>query len=238
MQSENIQKLLLTKANLTVEKALEIAQGMEAAALQAKELKGSQPSNSVHTTVRTPARRGPCGHCGCGNHDKSVCKFCNAKCHKCGKVGHIAPVYRSKAPGKPPSRKTKWLSTTTTEPAPSPEEPTTPPDESREESLFVVRDTLCSPPPYLVELRVNGQPLTMEIDTGAGSSVAPESAVAALLPSNKLQPYTGLPLRTYTGEPIPIKGVLPVTVKYGQQSHHNLRLVVVRGSGPSLLGRD
>ena len=72
MQSENIQKVLLTKANLTLEKALEIAQGMEAAALQAKELKGSQPSNSVHTTVETPARRGPCGRCGRGNHDKSV----------------------------------------------------------------------------------------------------------------------------------------------------------------------
>ena len=40
MQRENVQKVLLTKANLTLEKALEITQGMEAAAKQSKELKG------------------------------------------------------------------------------------------------------------------------------------------------------------------------------------------------------
>ena len=101
MQSEGTQKVLLTKATLTLEKALEISQGMEAATIKSKELKGSQPSNSV-LAVETPARQNrPCGRCGRGNHDKSVCKFRNATCHKCGKVGHIAPVCRSKAAGKP-----------------------------------------------------------------------------------------------------------------------------------------
>ena len=47
MQSESTQKVLLTKANLTLEKALEISQGMEAATIKSKELKGSQPSSSV-----------------------------------------------------------------------------------------------------------------------------------------------------------------------------------------------
>ena len=45
MQSDNIQKVLLTKANLTLDKAVEISQGMEAAAKQAKELKGSRCPN-------------------------------------------------------------------------------------------------------------------------------------------------------------------------------------------------
>ena len=245
MQSEGTQKVLLTKANLTLEKALEISQGMEAATIKSKELKGSQPSNSV-LAVETPARQNrPCGRCGRGNHDKSVCKFRNATCHKCGKVGHIAPVCRSKAAGKPtrgPTRKTKWLSTTT-EPTPLPEEPTTEPDDSAEsadetveESLFVVRDTSSSPP-YRVELQVNDQPLTMEVDTGAACSLVPESAVATLLTSAELQP-TNVVLKTYTGEQIPVKGVLSVTVKYGQQSHRNLKLLVIQGSGPCLMGRD
>ena len=36
-----LQKVLLTKVNLTLEKVIEIAQGMEAATLKAKKLKGS-----------------------------------------------------------------------------------------------------------------------------------------------------------------------------------------------------
>ena len=49
-------------------------------------------------------------------------------------------------------------------------------------SLFVVKDQL-SCPSYKVELSVNGQPLIMEVDTGAGVSTAPESVLAPLVPS-------------------------------------------------------
>ena len=41
MHSENIVKVLLTKANLTLDKAMEISQAMEAAATQSKELTSS-----------------------------------------------------------------------------------------------------------------------------------------------------------------------------------------------------
>ena len=54
MASENTQKVLLTKANLTLKKAIEISQGMEATAQQSKELKGSQRSTPV-LAVETPA---------------------------------------------------------------------------------------------------------------------------------------------------------------------------------------
>ena len=40
------------------------------------------------------------------------------------------------------------------------------------------------------------------------------------------------------GEQIPVKGMLPVTVHYGQQTHRDFKLLVVSGPGPSLLGRD
>ena len=63
--SENIQKVLLTKADLTLEKALETAQGMEAAAQKSKELKDrSDAVLAVDTTGRI------CDRCGRGNHDK------------------------------------------------------------------------------------------------------------------------------------------------------------------------
>ena len=118
MHSENIVKVLLTKATLTLEKAMEISQAMEAASAQSKELagsRGSQKTSPAVLNVASPAAKTPCGRCGHGNHDKNDCKFKSATCHKCGKVGHIAPVCRSKVAGrrfKGPAKKTKWVTST------------------------------------------------------------------------------------------------------------------------------
>ena len=243
LESENVQKVLLTKANLTLDKALEISQGMKAASVKAKELKGNHRVNPVlslkgPTPALTPTQ--PCSRCGRGNHDPSTCRFKNATCHHCGKTGHIAPVCRSKAAGKPrkgPTKRANWLSSTPSSPdtASQPKENTSGQTEGTPQPLFVVQNNASSP--YSVQLQVNGHPLQMEVDTGAAVSLAPESAVSALLPSTELQPSTAI-LRTYTGEQIPVKGVLPVTVHYGQQTHRNLKLLVVSGPGPCLLGRD
>ena len=93
-------------------------------------------------------------------------------------MGHIAPVCRSKPLWRLPksTRKTKWLATSESgqslaQPDPVP--------------LFAIQDRYSSP--YLVELKVNGQPLTMEVDTGAAVSLAQESALASLLPSAVIQ---------------------------------------------------
>ena len=229
--SESIQKALLAKADLTLDKAVETAQGMEAAAQRAKELKGSQRSSpvlkvdskSANCVGKAPGA-GPCGRCGRGNHSSSECKFKSAKCHKCGRVGHIASVCRSK-PRKPQSKSAQWVAAS--EPALT--------ESQVSEPLFVVEDQ--SSHPYQVELQVNGCPLTMEVDTGAGVSIAPESVLSSLQPSVSLQP-SNVVLKTYTGQCIPVKGVASVDVTYNQKHFQNLNLLIVEGSGPSLLGRD
>ena len=249
MSNCNIQKVLLTKAKLTLEKAVEVSQGMEAAAEKAKELTDGRRPNpvlNVHTPVRPAGSGGTCSRCGRSNHDKRECKFRNATCHKCGKVGHLAPACRSS--GKPagggklhrgPDKKTKWLGV---DPSPdsradltTPTTTTTTTPLEATEHLFVIKDK--TSPPYLVSLKVNGQPLTMEVDTGAAVSLATESAVEALLPSVQLQP-SNITLKTYTGETIPVKGTLSVDVDYEQHVYRGLKLLIVQGAGPSLLGRD
>ena len=77
----------------------------------------------------------------------------------------------------------------------------------------------------------------MEVDTGAAVSLAPESAVASIFDSSELQP-TNIVLKTYTGEQIPVKGTIVVNVKYGQQIHKQIKLLIVSGAGPCLMGRD
>ena len=61
----------------------------------------------------------------------------------------------------------KWLDTTD-----SPNQ--------REEPLFVIKEK--SSYPYCEKFLVNGQPLTMEVDTGAAVSLAPESACHSYSP--------------------------------------------------------
>ena len=48
---------------------------------------------------------------------------------------------------------------------------------------------------------------------------------------------TNIRLTTYTGEVVPLIGAIDVKVSHSQQEK-NLNLQVVRGDGPSLLGRD
>ena len=74
--------------------------------------------------------------------------------------------------------------------------------------------------------------LIMEVDTGAGVSIASESVLASLLPSVELK-KTNIVLNTYTGQPISVKGSITVIVDYGQQY---LKLFIVHGLGPSLMG--
>ena len=105
--------------------------------------------------------------------------------------------------------------------------------ETVNKSLFVIKDRSSSLP-FRVELQVNNRPLSMEVDTGAAVSLA---VFVSLLPSTELQP-TNVVLKTYTGESIPVLVILPVTVSYGKQRYTKLDLLVVQGTGPSLMGRD
>ena len=91
---EAIQKRLLTEADLTFKHAMELAQGMEAAAKNAKALKPAEVSVKRFSPSNSRERQ-PCFRCGRSNHNEMHCKFKDAECHRCGKMGHIAPVCRS-----------------------------------------------------------------------------------------------------------------------------------------------
>ena len=88
----------------------------------------------------------------------------------------------------------------------------------------------------MVELTLNGEQTAIELDTGAAVSVISSAAKAKLFPQLKPE-STSVILATYTGEKISVLGQIMVDVKYGKQ-HKQLPLYVVKGDGPSLLGRN
>ena len=94
-----MQKRLLTEAGLTLKKAVELAQGMEAADTSAKKLQGGE----IHGT-ETPIHRAEtrergrteesCYRCGGIDHTASNCRFRETVCNRCRKRGHIARACR------------------------------------------------------------------------------------------------------------------------------------------------
>ena len=87
-----------------------------------------------------------------------------------------------------------------------------------------------------VELLINGTPLKMTLDTGASVTIISSVTWQKQLPNLKLQ-QSNMLLKTYTGEPLKLQGEAQVTVCYKDQKVE-LPLIVVKGSGPLLLGRN
>ena len=86
---------------------------------------------------------------------------------------------------------------------------------------------------------VNGIETSFEVDTGATKSIIIQNTYELLWPSSQapIIHATDVRLRTYTGEPIEIRGEIRVEVTLSNQQHE-VKLLVVAGNGPSLLGRD
>ncbi len=70
------------------------------------------------------------------------------------------------------------------------------PEVGEDKPVYIVKSHTSRP--YKVTLSVNGRPLTLEVDTGAGISIVSEPTLASLLPSAVLQD-TCVVLKTYTG---------------------------------------
>ena len=85
-------------------------------------------------------------------------------------------------------------------------------------------------------LRVAGQPLKMEVDTGSAYSVIPHHVYKEMFQKHELQP-TSVTLRTYMGELVVPEGKLRVQVKHKKQKV-KLDLYVIKGGRQVLFGRD
>jgi hypothetical protein len=98
--SASTQKRLLSEANLTLAKAVEIAQGMEATERGAKTFHGEEGVSigRIQSAGRPKGKQtpggSPCSRCGGSGHHSGVCWFRTAVCHTCKKKGHLARVCR------------------------------------------------------------------------------------------------------------------------------------------------
>ena len=101
-----------------------------------------------------------------------------------------------------------------------------------EYSLFNV-ESQASPAatkPLVVEMIINGQTLSMEVDTGSAVTLVSEHTFKSKWPNTSLQ-SSSVKLKTYSNEQLRVVGQFEAEIKYSDQ-------IVVEGNGPSLFGRD
>ena len=241
LRHETTQKHLLSVDNLTLDKAVQLAQSMEAADMSSKSLKDSGSASAPVNQVPS-GKRHKCYRCGKTGHGEKTCRYREAECHHCHKKGHIASVCRSKAPGSKQGSRTgkktpgsHCCQQPTTQFTHNIDRESDQESEQGDELPLYTIGSIASKP-ICVGLQVNGSPITMEVDTGAAVSLISEETRKKLLPAATLH-HAPVRLRTYTGEMIKVLGQIDADVVYeGQQK--SLKLMVVAGQGPSLLGRN
>ena len=231
------QKRLLTESALTSDKAIEISVSMELAAREAQQLSDSGKLHKVSTEEKGAQNK----HYRCDKtgHFAAECWSKNVNCRKCGKKGHIECACESKGINKNPRqdnkkpmpRFQKGQSVHSVQPSHTTAEVNSSSDEAEVCVLSVkLGQSGCWETPLL-----EGKPVCMEIDNGAAVSLIYYAVYKETLQHLLFQP-TSLKLKTYTGESVPTKGVINVTVQVNGQTG-KLPLYVVKGNLTSLLGR-
>ena len=92
-------------------------------------------------------------------------------------------------------------------------------------------------PHISVCVQVDGKEVTMELDTRASLSLMSENVYHKLWPGRSLDSTT-VRLQTYACESLELVSSATVQVGYESQTVHVLPLIVVKGDGATLLGRN
>ena len=229
-----IQRRLLAEPNLTFKKAMELAIALETIDRDTKDLQDQNSQSTVNYQKELTIQKKPvitpsgqpnkCHRCG-GAHFASECRFKEFICHSCKKRGHLARCCRTRIQRAESTNVIK-------------EEQEFEHVQQREDSytLFSLGKDQKNDP-ILVTVFLNGQIIEMQLDTGASVSIISETTYKSLWSQPpKLSP-SNVKLHTYTGEAIAVLGSLEVEVVYKHQ-RARLPLLVAKGKGPSLIGRD
>ena len=214
---------LLAEADLTRKKAFELAQAAEVAEKQAKDFR-APIAGTVHTLQKQPSTPVLENYSRCGGkHAAASCRVKDAECYFCHKKGHLARVCLSKAGQSTRERRRIRMDRAS----------------SGTHTLQMGEEGGADTAYALFHVLVNGASLEMEVDTGTARSIISAATYKELGTRDQAPPLHPMQkcLYTYTRESIEVMSTFTATVQY-EDVTAELQLVVVVGTGPSLMGRD
>ena len=224
---ERTQQCLLSEGStLTLEKALGIALSLELAISQTALIQSGYMNNKSETQILKVSDKEvkKCYRCD-GNHAAKSCPFIDKECFYCHNKGHTSKVCRKKAK----ANKVKVNNVVQTK-----------------ENFAEVDDdefyNICSlsmsrNPPLVVEAKINGTDIKMEVDAGASRSIINIETCNAIRRKSDSLTYTNSKLRTYSGDVIRPEGMIEASLMYENQCLV-VSFIVANTKGPNLLGRD
>ena len=185
-----------------------------------RSLTGQRKSKPAHfqasrvSKKQTSTPGSTCQRCGAEpTHGREQCPAINAKCHKCGKLGHYARVCKTK----------KVLTVFEVQ------------GSGEFGDLFSLSNESMSKQckAWMVQVTLDGVPVVFKIDTEADVTVTPESMFGNI--TTKLQP-TGARLRGPVDNVLRVRGKFTARLQYRQRSSQQ-EVYVVRDVERALLGR-
>ncbi|KRZ10956.1 Uncharacterized protein T11_18511 [Trichinella zimbabwensis] len=253
IRDEAIQRRLLAEPNLTFDLAQKIAIAAATAHKNTEEIRTPNNEfasiqqvrniNSAHRAKQrmdqVPAKSGGgCYRCK-GNHHPSKCKFINELCRFCKKVGHIERVCLTKLRAENNSSRkagraqprgfnrsqavmTNQLS-----------------EECGDEDCYTINKVIIeAAEAIMLTVYLNGKSLKMEIDSGSACSIINDETFRSLWPMKGPKiTMTKKRLQTWSKQKLETLGTTDVEVQWKDRKS-NLSLLVVKGVGASLLGRN
>ncbi|XP_024887651.1 uncharacterized protein K02A2.6-like [Temnothorax curvispinosus] len=234
LRSERIQGRLLECRDLTVDKAVEIAVGMEVSARDAAQLQKSNAAsvNSVNTNKKQSKVKFPnknrktqvdtkenksqsnnktCYRCGSDKHLANNCDKKEVICNYCQVKGHLKKVcMKAKKDG----------------------------NQTNQIEVICLADTEHATfrEKFMVNVEVNKVNIQFEVDSGAAVSLIGKEQFVKFFKDVQIHSTT-LRLVTYCGTELEMLGVSNVSVCY-KGITNNLEMYVVKGKRKPLLGRE
>ncbi|XP_043225249.1 uncharacterized protein K02A2.6-like isoform X2 [Amphibalanus amphitrite] len=243
---ERIQRHLLAEPQLDFSRAQQVSLSLEMSSKDAQVIAG-QSGGTGHATVHAAAAQAntePCWRCNRANHSPDICRFRNFKCRNCGQFGHIQRACRRRPRKSATSGRRRQSANNVTG---SGDEEDWESWVEAEEAVGQIRrstDTgtadvrqVGGSLPFTCDVKLQQTDVTMEIDTGSRYTLIGENTFSMLNCKPRLKECR-VQLRAYTHQPIPVLGEFCTSVEHNGMTYPGMKVIVVKGSRSSLLGRD
>ena len=246
LRDSKCQKELLCREGLTADAALQSARATEVVAQEAKAMQELPPElYNPEINQVGGSDKSVCFRCGYKGHLAPTCKYKNAKCHFCLKVGHSARACRNPHPkptsskkgdgSKVPKLKSKHSGMNLVEA----EDMGDSSDSGSSSDLHnIFQLGIQSQDNFLVTVTINGVPVEMEVDSGAERSTVPTPIFKEKLASVCRLTPSSVNLHQYDHSPLKVDGESCVEVELNSRKIQATFIVVdIAGKFP-LFGRD